>query len=438
MVEPIIPAMARRIGSLAARALIVFGIGTAVVTSIVVTGAWLMVDRLMDDASAIGSAGTSAGADAGTDPNASINADASALESAELDLLLIRWLLVVGGSLVVATGITLLWLVLRRDVLSPLRQLQDTAERVSRGEQSARVQVRSRDEVESFADSLNRMLDANERVQRQLSGMNQALDLKIGELSEANVGLGESNRLKSEFLANVSHELRTPLNSIIGFADLLEEIARGDAAADPKRLRYINNIQRSGRSLLDMINELLDMAKIEAGRMEVTMSPTSVADLLEGLQAIMRPVALQKRIDFEQRLTDTLPRVETDAGKLQQILYNFMSNAVKFSPEDGVVIVGAEVLDRNGAQVVRISVTDHGPGVPADMQDTIFEKFRQVDATHTRRAGGTGLGLAICRELAELLGCSVGLLSATGRGSTFWVEVPLVHRPRELRPLMQA
>ena len=343
-----------------------------------------------------------------------------------------------GGSLVVATGITLLWLVLRRDVLSPLRQLQDTAERVSRGEQSARVQVRSRDEVESFADSLNRMLDANERVQRQLSGMNQALDLKIGELSEANVGLGESNRLKSEFLANVSHELRTPLNSIIGFADLLEEIARGDGAADPKRLRYINNIQRSGRSLLDMINELLDMAKIEAGRMEVTMSPTSVADLLEGLQAIMRPVALQKRIDFEQRLSDALPRVETDAGKLQQILYNFMSNAVKFSPEDGVVIVGAELLNRNGAQVVRISVTDHGPGVPADMQDTIFEKFRQVDATHTRRAGGTGLGLAICRELAELLGCTVGLLSATGRGSTFWVEVPLVHRPRELRPLMQA
>ena len=418
MVEPIIPAMARRIGSLAARALIVFGIGTAVVTSIVVTGAWLMVDRLMDDASA--------------------NADASAAESADLDLLLIRWLLVVGGSLVVATGITLLWLVLRRDVLSPLRQLQDTAERVSRGEQSARVHVRSRDEVESFADSLNRMLDANERVQRQLSGMNQALDLKIGELSEANVGLGESNRLKSEFLANVSHELRTPLNSIIGFADLLEEIARGDGAADPKRLRYINNIQRSGRSLLDMINELLDMAKIEAGRMEVTMSPTSVADLLEGLQAIMRPVALQKRIDFEQRLTDALPRVETDAGKLQQILYNFMSNAVKFSPEDGVVIVGAELLNRNGAQVVRISVTDHGPGVPADMQDTIFEKFRQVDATHTRRAGGTGLGLAICRELAELLGCTVGLLSATGRGSTFWVEVPLVHRPRELRPLMQA
>jgi signal transduction histidine kinase len=267
--------------------------------------------------------------------------------------------------------------------------------------------------------------------------MNEAMDLKIGELSEANVGLGESNRLKSEFLANVSHELRTPLNSIIGFADLLEEIAKSDAAADPKRLRYIANIQRSGRSLLDMINELLDMAKIEAGRMEVTISPTSVADLLEGLQTIMRPVALQKRIEFEQRMPDTLPRVETDAGKLQQILYNFMSNAVKFSPDDGVVIVGAEPVERDGASSIRISVTDHGPGIPDDMQDTVFQKFRQVDATHTRRAGGTGLGLAICRELADLLGCAVGLVSAPGRGSTFWVEVPLVHRPKELKPLMQ-
>jgi signal transduction histidine kinase len=266
--------------------------------------------------------------------------------------------------------------------------------------------------------------------------MNEALDLKIGELSEANVGLGESNRLKSEFLANVSHELRTPLNSIIGFADLLEEIARSEAAPDPKRLRYIGNIQRSGRSLLDMINSLLDMAKIEAGRMEVTVAPASAADVVEGLQAIMRPLAQQKRIDLQARVADGLPKVETDAGKLQQILYNYLSNAIKFSPEDGAVIVSVVRAERGGVEAVRISVTDHGPGIPEDMQETIFEKFRQVDASHTRRAGGTGLGLAICRELADLMGCSVGLVSASGKGSTFWVEVPVVHRPRELRPLM--
>ena len=413
--------MPRRTGSLAARALMVFGIGGAIVTAIVVTGGWFMADRLLHDS-------RMAMLDA---------SDGAVTGAADFDLLLLRVLLVAGGALVLAACTTLFWLVLRRDVLAPLRQLQDTAERVGRGETGSRAQVRTRDEVEAFSESFNRMLDANERTQRQLSAMNEAMDLKIGELSEANVGLGESNRLKSEFLANVSHELRTPLNSIIGFADLLEEIAKSDAAADPKRLRYIVNIQRSGRSLLDMINELLDMAKIEAGRMEVTISPTSVADLLEGLQTIMRPVAQQKRIEFEQRMPDTLPRVETDAGKLQQILYNFMSNAVKFSPDDGVVIVGAEPVDRDGASAIRISVTDHGPGIPDDMQDTVFQKFRQVDATHTRRAGGTGLGLAICRELADLLGCAVGLVSAPGRGSTFWVEVPLVHRPKELKPLMQ-
>ena len=411
--------MPRRTGSLAARSLVVFGAGALVVAAIVVVGGWWISGRLLADAR-MPVAGV-AGAEEGP---------------AELDLVLLRWMLVAGSALVVGACVALFWMILRRDVAAPLRQLQDTAERVGRGEMSARAQLRTRNELEAFAESLNRMLDANERAQRQLSSMNEAMDLKIGELSEANVGLGESNRLKSEFLANVSHELRTPLNSIIGFADLLEEIAKADPAADPKRLRYINNIQRSGRSLLDMINELLDMAKIEAGRMEVTIAPASISDLLEGLQAIMRPVAQQKRIEFEQRVPEHLANAETDAGKLQQILYNFLSNAVKFSPDDGVVIVAAEPVNRDGCESVRISVTDHGPGIPADMQDTIFEKFRQVDATHTRRAGGTGLGLAICRELAELLGCTVGLVSATGRGSTFWVEVPLVHRPKELRPLM--
>lgn len=407
--------MPRRNGSLAAHALVVCAGGAATVGAIALLAAWWSADRLVE------SARVPAVADG--DP-------------AEGALALLRWTLVGGVALVAGAAATLAWTVVRRDVLAPLRQMQDVTERVSRGENSARAAVRGGTEVAAFADALNRMIDANERTQRQLASVNEALDLKVGELSEANVGLGESNRLKSEFLANVSHELRTPLNSIIGFADLLEEIAASDPAADPKRLRYINNIQRSGRSLLDMINELLDMAKIEAGRMEVTIAPASVADLAEGLQAIMRPVAQQRRIELEQRVPAELPRVETDAGKLQQILYNFMSNAIKFSPEDGVVIVGAEEVTRDGHAAVRISVTDHGPGIPADMQDTVFQKFRQVDATHTRRAGGTGLGLAICRELADLLECGVGLVSAPGRGSTFWVEVPLVHRPRQLKPLM--
>jgi signal transduction histidine kinase len=415
--------MARRTGSLAARALSLFGAAMALMLAVIASGVWWVAGRAEDD---LADATVAATGDAGL-----------AAEAAHGDLALLKWVLVLGLAVALAAALAFFWMILRRQVVTPLRQLGDVAERVGRGEMDARAQVTTGDEIEAFAGAFNRMLDEGARARRQLTAMNEALDLKVGELSEANVGLGESNRLKSQFLANVSHELRTPLNSIIGFADLLEEIARSDPNADPKRLRYIHNIQRSGRSLLDMINELLDMAKIEAGRMEVAIGPASISDLCEGLQAIMRPLAQQKRIDVQLRVQAGLPRVETDAGKLQQILYNFLSNAIKFSPEDGVIIVGAEVVQREGqTSAVRVSVTDHGPGIPADMQDTIFEKFRQVDATHTRRAGGTGLGLAICRELAELLGSTVGLVSEPGRGSTFWVEVPQVHKPRELKPLM--
>ena len=408
--------MPRRNGSLATRALVVTGAGVAVVSAVVVAGAWILADRVAGDAASIDGAGIAG--------------------PAREPLLMLRWALVGGAALVTGAAAAVAAVVVRREVLAPLRQLRETADRVGRGEMAVRASDDMPDELGAFSASFNSMLDSADRAQRQLATVNEALDLKVGELSEVNVGLGESNRLKSEFLANVSHELRTPLNSIIGFADLLEEIARSEQAPDPKRLRYIGNIQRSGRSLLDMINELLDMAKIEAGRMEVTMAPTSVGDVAEGLQTIMRPLAMQRRVDLQLRAAGDVGPVETDAGKLQQILYNFMSNAVKFSPEDGVVILGIEEVTRDGSPAVRISVTDHGPGIPEDMQDTIFEKFRQVDASHTRRAGGTGLGLAICRELADLLGCTVGLVSAPGRGSTFWVGVPRVHRPRALKPLM--
>jgi signal transduction histidine kinase len=185
------------------------------------------------------------------------------------------------------------------------------------------------------------MLDRLEDGQAQLKRVNESLDLKLGELAESNIGLSESNRLKSEFLANVSHELRTPLNSIIGFAELLDEIARNDPGADPKRVRYIGNILQSGRNLLEMINELLQMAKIEAGRLEVTIGPTSVRDICEGLAAIMRPQSMQKNIAVQVQVEEAVTGIESDPGKLQQILYNFVSNAIKFSPEGTRVTVHA-------------------------------------------------------------------------------------------------
>ncbi len=323
-----------------------------------------------------------------------------------------------------------------RGYLRAVRRLRDVADRVRGGDLKSRSTLRTGDELQQLGESFNAMVEALEAAQERLEAINRTLDLKVGELSQANVGLFESNRLKSEFLANVSHELRTPLNSILGFAELLAELARNDAAADPKRLRYISHIQSSGRGLLEMINELLDMAKIEAGRMEVAVHPVSVDEVVEGIGAIMRPVAEAKGVSVRVDRPEGLPTVETDAGKLQQILYNFMSNAVKFSPEGGEVTLAAERVEREGGDAVRLSVVDQGPGISADMQQAVFEKFRQVDASHTKRHGGTGLGLAICRELATLLGAGVGLRSAPGKGSTFWVEVPVQFQARKLPPLM--
>ncbi|MCP4836439.1 MAG: HAMP domain-containing protein [Phycisphaera sp.] len=348
-----------------------------------------------------------------------------------------RIYLLAVGAIAVGIAILLFWFILNRVILGPVRRLRDTAERVEQGDYSVRADIGTGDDFEQLADSFNRMLDETERSADRLRGVNEALDLKVTELSEANIGLYESNRLKSEFLANVSHELKTPLNSIIGFAELLDELATREDLPDPKRRRYLHNIVESGRRLLEMISELLEMAKIEAGRIELSISPVAVSELLEGLRAIMRPQAEVKRIEVELHVMDGLPLIETDAGKLQQILFNFLSNAVKFSPEGSVVIVSAESVRRSdGSDGIRFRVTDHGPGVPEDLQETIFEKFRQADASHTRTHGGTGLGLAICRELAELLGAEVSLSSELGQGSTFMVEMPLTWREQELQPLM--
>src|SRR5277367_3958228 len=238
----------------------------------------------------------------------------------------------------------------------------------------------------------------------QLRAVNKSLDLKLGQLAESNVALYESNRLKSEFLANVSHELRTPLNSILGFADLL----RDQLAAEPKSSRYIQNIVGAGNNLLDLINDLLDLAKIEAGRMEVRSEPLSLSDLLEGLTNLLRPLAEPKALTIEIELEAGMPILQTDPVKLQQVLYNFLSNAIKFSPAGGKIEI---VARREGDSHAWVGVTDQGPGIDQAQQGAIFEKFRQIDGSVTRQHSGTGLGLAISRELATLLGGSVGVAS---------------------------
>lgn len=349
--------------------------------------------------------------------------------------------LLAAGLFAGLLAIASFWFITSRLVLSPVRVLRGFAEKVSQGDLNIRSDINTGDEFEQLSDMFNAMLDNVRSTQDQLKSANKSLDLKLGELAESNLSLHEANKVKGEFLANVSHELRTPLNSIIGFAEVMQEtLADRTGPVDEKRKRYAANIINSSKRLLELINDLLDLAKIEAGRMEVRLATVSIQDTAEGLANLIRPQAEQRSVQVRVRVQPNLPPAETDPGKLQQVLFNFLANAVKFSPPDSSVVLAAtlENAPNAGSQArLRLSVTDQGPGIAPEDHDKVFEKFSQLDPTVTREHGGTGLGLTISKELADMLGGHIELESDTGRGATFALVIPLIYQPPSA-PLMPA
>jgi two-component system sensor histidine kinase BarA len=335
-------------------------------------------------------------------------------------LLLNRIFMLTAGLLAGTLAILVFFLITTKLILQPVRVLRETAEKVSKGDLNVRSHIFTGDEFQHLSETFNVMLANLKESEDQLRAINKSLDLKLGQLAESNVALYESNRLKSEFLANVSHELRTPLNSILGFAELLRDTS-GDKA-DSRAARYLQNILSSGRNLLELINDLLDLAKIEAGRMEVRSAPLALGDLFEGLTGILKPLSEKKNLVIVTGMTSDVPILQTDAAKLQQVLYNFLSNAIKFSPSGAQIDLTAEREDEDR---VRIAVIDRGPGIETDKQQMIFEKFRQIDGSVTREHGGTGLGLAISKELTGLMGGTIGVRSTLGLGATFWIILPI-------------
>jgi signal transduction histidine kinase len=350
------------------------------------------------------------------------------------EVLLNRVFLLVAGLIAGSLAIIIFYLITTRLILQPVRVLQETAEKVSQGDLNIRSDINTGDEFQVLSETFNTMLINLKTSSDQLRAVNKSLDVKLGQLAESNLALYESNRLKSEFLANVSHELRTPLNSILGFADLLKD--HSPLAADNKSVRYLQNILSSASHLLELINDLLDLAKIEAGKMEVRSEPLSLPDLFEGLVSLLKPLTEPRQVTIVPSVAADMPIIRTDPSKLQQVLYNFLSNAIKFSPEGGLIDLTAErviVEAGNGSamelgageEMVQLNVTDRGPGIEQEKHALLFEKFRQLDGSVTRVHGGTGLGLAISKELATLLGGAVGLRSAPGEGATFWIMIPL-------------
>ena len=226
--------------------------------------------------------------------------------------------------------------------------------------------------------------------------------------------LYEMNQIKSDFLANMSHELRTPLNSIIGFSEILEDVD----ALNIRQKKFASNIRRSGRDLLELINNILDLAKLEAGKMEATPTEFPVAVLASNLAEMMRPLAERKNIKLVLNARSDVPPLFQDQIKIRQILTNLLSNAIKFTPEGGRINVD---IERSIDNRFTMRVSDTGVGIPTSEQEVIFEKFRQGPAavgenTLTREVSGTGLGLSIVKELCILLDGSIELESEVGKG----------------------
>jgi len=265
-----------------------------------------------------------------------------------------------------------------------------------------------------------------EQTNEQLAEQRDAMDRKNNELNDAQVELEQradelqrSSRYKSEFLANMSHELRTPLNSSLILAKLLSENAEENLTEE--QVKFAESIYSAGNDLLNLINDILDISKVEAGKLEVRPETASVPRLVEGLSSLFQPLTADKGLDFKVELQPGAPQsLFTDRQRVEQILKNLLSNAIKFT-ERGQV--GLSVSAQAGAGIA-FAVQDSGIGIAADQQESIFEAFRQADGTTNRRYGGTGLGLSISRDLATLMGGSISVASEPGRGSVFTLVLP--------------
>ncbi|MBL7106749.1 MAG: HAMP domain-containing protein [Phycisphaerae bacterium] len=332
-----------------------------------------------------------------------------------------NWVWIAAAWLIGGTGaIIAFYIITQRVILRPIRQLRALANNVTEGNLDIRSSIKTRDEYEKLSQSFNDMLDALQAGQKKLRKANKQLDGKIAELSGRNIELFKANKVKGEFLANMSHEFRTPLNAILGFAEIIKE--NPNVINEDRGKRYAENIIVGGKNLLNMINDLLDLAKSEAGKMKLHIEQFNIEDMCRSVIASFAVLTRDKKIKVKLIADEDLPLITTDCGKVRQILYNFLSNSVKFTSEQGRIEVRISMLDE---RMVRMSVSDSGCGIAEADREKIFEKFRQADGSLTRSSEGSGLGLAICKELATLLAGTIGLESSLDDGSMFWIDIPI-------------
>ena len=348
-------------------------------------------------------------------------------------------------------GITAVFLVVSAAVLygfslritNPIKQLTQQAQMIAAGELDQQIAVRSQDEIGSLAAAFNHMTESlrgsmndKERALSELGELNRTLEDRIRqrtvELEERRVALERSlteledksrqlaaaSRHKSDFLANVSHELRTPMNAILGFNEMILDQVYGDISDELRR--PLMDIQQSGQHLLRLISDVLDLSKIEAGRMDLVLGDYSVVDTVTAVRASLASLAAEKGLEFVASVPEDLPLAYGDGRRVTQCLMNLAGNALKFTRQ-GRVEISVDLLD----ELLRFRVSDTGIGISREQIDKLFTEFQQADATIAREFGGTGLGLSITKKFVEMHEGRVWAESEIGRGSTFFFSIPL-------------
>ncbi|MFZ4828752.1 MAG: ATP-binding protein [Phototrophicaceae bacterium] len=334
-----------------------------------------------------------------------------------------RYTVMIAIPLVSLISITFVWAA-QTNIFETLTTLQQVAQKIAQGDFKSRVPIKNIDELGLVSQTFNEMADQLEQRTQGLIELNQTLEARIEErthdLMITNRQLEEANTIKNQFLATMSHELRTPMNAVLGYAGLLLMGLMGELTA--KQQEMIQNIQQSGEHLLSLINDVLSITRIEAGKVELFYLPISIVDLVKDCERFGSILAQRKGIRFETSVDDSMPIVlYGDRERLIQIMNNLTSNAIKFT-EKGEVRVN---IRRASSTTYQIVVTDTGIGIPPEAHEYIFESFRQVDGSSTRSYGGTGLGLSIVKRLVEAMQGQINLTSQVGVGSSFVVTLPL-------------
>jgi signal transduction histidine kinase len=308
-----------------------------------------------------------------------------------------------------AAGAAALALLLAQRLVRPIKRMQVAAAAIGAGAYGERIEVDRRDELGDLAQALNRMATS---LQELITG----LEWKVAERTHE---LEVASQHKSDFLANMSHELRTPLNAIVGFSQVLQEELYGEL--NDKQKQHLGHILTSSNHLLSLINDILDLSKVEAGHVELEVAPFSLREALERGILMVKEKALKSGIQIELELDRTVDVIGGDERRVRQVVFNLLSNAVKFTPEGGTVEVGTA----RGEREVTVRVRDTGPGIEPQDQELIFDEFRQARVVEGERPEGTGLGLALSRRLVELHGGRIWVESEPGSGSTFLFTLPL-------------